>query len=628
MLKLTEWQETLLYHPVVPSGPVPTVCDSEGIYPYESFFETAERPVLRKFRMIAIENEWMKVTVCPDLGGKIHSIFLKTSGKEILFDAGAVRPVRILPRMAFISGGIEVSFPIAHTPVQIEAVHVQARQIGDRLYIWCGEREVRYGMHWTVEYSLGEHDRYLTQRATFVNKTSEAHAWMSWSNAALSARLDSQFHFPAGRVLRHADILEEIEWSRERGYELADFDRMQGFFWKSADCNAFGMFTPSLGSGLYHIADPAETPGIKLWLYGLGKHEEWAHSTAIRRESYVEIQAGPLLEQADNKKLQPGARHMHTEFWIPSAEPLEIRELELPAPQLIPIEEVPLFDWAPRASTAPWLALAAAYASREAGALASPPAAEDCIWPPPCMEQLGEALLWAANASGASVGMSECDGDGAGFGAPVGAGSAGTIGSGVSGAANSAACEEHGQLWRYYYAVWLAGRGSLDEAIAALAAVELDCGYALLGRLLRVSRQDYAGSRTAYAQIRAKAWSLHPQLFFERDVTLAHFGAEAYEEREYWFAQVDSLQDDALVERRASFSLDRGAVAEARAILEHHAFGKVHQRYDRSQLWQRLAAASGQPAGGVSEDVLARLGEDDLAVYGAYRVSEQKQNQE
>ncbi|REE85349.1 uncharacterized protein DUF5107 [Paenibacillus taihuensis] len=590
MLNLTEWQETLLYHPMIGSGPIPTVCDGEGIYPYESFSETAERPVLRKFRMIAIENEWMKVTVCPDLGGKIYSIFDKASGKEILFDAGAVRPVRILPRMAFISGGIEVSFPIAHTPVQIEAVHTEARQIGDRLYIWCGEREVRYGMQWTVEYSLGERDRYLTQRATFVNPTSEAHAWMSWSNAALPARADSQFHFPTGRVLRHADILEEIEWDGKRGYTLEDFDRMQGFFWKTADCNAFGMYTPSLGSGLYHIADPAETPGIKLWLYGLGKHENWAHSTAIRRESYVEIQAGPLLEQADNSKLQPGARHVHTEFWIPSAEPLEIRELALPAPQLIPIEEVPLFDWIPRAGTAPWLALAAPYRGGDAGALAAPPAAEDCIWPPSGLEQLGDALLWAADVAASAAGD---------------------------------AGEEHSQLWRYYYAVWLAGQGLLDEAIAALSAVQLDCGYALLGRLLRVSRGDYAGSRAAYAQIRSAAWSLHPQLFFERDVTLAHFGAEALDERAQWFAQVDSLQDDALIERKASFLFDRGDLAEAKAILDRHAFGKVHQRYDRTQLWQRLAAAAGEPTS-ASEDVLAHLGEDDLAVYGAYRVSEQE----
>ncbi|RAP73821.1 DUF5107 domain-containing protein [Paenibacillus montanisoli] len=579
MLILSEWKEPMLVHEVQPSGPVPTVCDDEGIYPYSSFYSTAERPVIRKLRMIAIENEWLKVTVCPDLGGKIHAITDKASGKNMLFDAGSVRPVRILPRMAFISGGIEVSFPIAHTPVQIEAVHAMAEQIGDRLYIWCGEREVRYGMHWTVEYSLGEQDRFLTQRATFVNPTSQAHAWMSWSNAALAARPDSEFHFPSGPALRHADVLEEIAWDGSREYRLADFDRMQGFFWRKPDVHAFGMFTPSLGCGLYHIADPAQTPGIKLWLYGLGRHEGWAHQTAYRKESYVEIQAGPLLEQADNTKLQPGGRHTHTEFWIPSTVPLNIRELELPAPQLVDVSRMPLFDWAERAVTAPWLSLLAAYGASDPARLPASPEPESNCWPPSGMEQLGNALQWAAQEAAE--------------------------------AANS-------PLWTYYQAVWLAGLGQMDEAIQLLQTVKLDCAYALLGRLLRVVKQDYEASRAAYDSIDSAAWQLHPQLFIERDMTLEGIGRSTVEEREGWFEQVDSLQDDGLIERKAVLLFDRGELQEAKALLSEHRFGNIHQRYERTMLWMRIHEALGQP----DVDVPVQLGEDDLAVYGAYRVSD------
>ena len=64
---------------------------------------------------------------------------------------------------------------------------------------------------------------------------------------------------------------------------------------------------------------------MKLWLYGVGQQEEWAHQTSARKESYVEIQAGPLVDQAEKKKLASGERHMHTEYWIPSLEPLDIR---------------------------------------------------------------------------------------------------------------------------------------------------------------------------------------------------------------------------------------------------------------------------------------------------------------
>lgn len=192
MIKFYEWKDSLPYFNIQPKGPIPTVSDEDGIYPYESFCETAARPVLKKFKMVTMENEYISVTVCPDLGGRVESIVDKKTCREVLFKSGGVRPVRILPRMAFISGGIEVSFPISHTPSQIEKVHYEVKKIDDRVYIWCGEKEIRCGMQWTLEFSLGEEDKFLTERSCFYNPTSKTHEWMSWSNAAVAAMEDTE----------------------------------------------------------------------------------------------------------------------------------------------------------------------------------------------------------------------------------------------------------------------------------------------------------------------------------------------------------------------------------------------------------------------------------------------------
>ena len=71
--------------------------------------------------------------------------------------------------MAFISGGLEVSFPISHTPSQIETLHLQVVEHSDRCYVYCGETELRFGMQYTLEFSLGAGDNFLTQRCAWCS---------------------------------------------------------------------------------------------------------------------------------------------------------------------------------------------------------------------------------------------------------------------------------------------------------------------------------------------------------------------------------------------------------------------------------------------------------------------------
>ena len=79
-----------------------------------------------------------------------------------------MRPVRNLPRNAFMGGGIEVSFPISHTPSLLERVCCDVALEGGRAYVTVGERELRFGMQWSVEFSLAPGEAFLTQRARFA----------------------------------------------------------------------------------------------------------------------------------------------------------------------------------------------------------------------------------------------------------------------------------------------------------------------------------------------------------------------------------------------------------------------------------------------------------------------------
>ena len=159
-----EFDQIQLTHVLTPTGPLPTALDPNGVYPYMSYSETSNRPVPKRYRMISLENEKVKAIICPDLCGKVISLTHKESGKEVLYRPDVIKYTRILPRFYFVAGGIEVSFPISHSPAQNEPVLYQIDHTGDRTYVTCGERESHYGMQWSVEYSLGDKDECLTQR--------------------------------------------------------------------------------------------------------------------------------------------------------------------------------------------------------------------------------------------------------------------------------------------------------------------------------------------------------------------------------------------------------------------------------------------------------------------------------
>lgn len=571
-LQCTEYQDYFLTHLLIPSGPLPTAYDPNGVYPYVSYCETSDRPVLKNYRYVLLENSYMSVIICPDLGGKIISIRLKKTNKEILYVPDVIRPTRILPRFGFIAGGIEVSFPISHSPSQLEAVVCRVDRTAGRIYVTCGERELRFGMNWSVEYSLGENDTWLTQRVVYFNPGTRAHPWMSWSNAAVSSAPDTKFQFPGGNVLSHSSKIDTIDWKRQGPVCQGDITEMTGYFWLTKDVNAFGVFTPSTGKGLYHIAPEEISPGIKLWSYGTGSDSVWSLLSTARHEPYIEIQGGPLGDQSIKAELQPGEFKWHAEYWFPTETPLDIYSLKVPSSKLRPVKDIPLFGWAREESSGIWLQLFAAFKNNTV--LPDPPPVEKCLWAPSGMEDLDSPFIWAIEKSG----------------------------------------REKSELWRFYYGSWLAGTGESEKAITILTPGETGLSKALLGRLLKL-KGDIPGAVKAFNEIDEPWLKLHPQIIAERDIVLRKMGKETQAQREYWLMQVDALQDDWIIERKVQLLIDMGKYKEAKELLLGFPFQHIHQTYTRTELWRQICGLLHEPF----LPVPASLGEDRLARFGAYR---------
>ncbi|MGZ3922931.1 MAG: DUF5107 domain-containing protein [Flavisolibacter sp.] len=567
-----DYDAYVLTHLLTPFGPVPTAFDPNGVYPYVSYAETSNRPVPKKYRFVALENDHVKVTICPDLGGKVVSMITKPSNKEVLYAPEVVRYTRILPRFYFVAGGIEVSFPISHSPSQNEKVLYKIGRVGDRIYVTCGERELRFGMQWSVEYSLGDKDNFLTQRVLFYNPGKLAYPWMSWSNAALPSAPDTKYDFPKGRVLSHSSVIDTIDWEKQGPKTESGIKEMTGYFWKTKDVNAFGAFTPSFGTGLYHIADEKIASGIKLWSYGVSDDSSWSTLSTAKHQTYIEIQGGPISDQSIKLEMQPKETRWHIEYWIPTDMELDIYSLKVPSIQLRPTKEIPLFGWARKNEVAVWEQLIKSYQGKIQ--LPSVPSIDQNLWPPSGMENLNNAFEWAVSHS------------------------------------NNAQQD----LWRFYYGAWLAGRGESEAAIKILSTVETGVGKVLLARLLKI-KGDLNGARNAYDGINEEWVQLHPQVVIERDKLLRALGQNTIPEREQWLSKVDALKDEWIIERRVQLLIDKGEVAKAKDLLLSTQFQKVHQTYTRTGLWKQITDKLNLPFLPIPK----QLGEDRLANFGAYR---------
>ena len=185
------------------------------------------------------------------------------------------------------------------------------------------------------------------QRVVYYNPGKQAYPWMSWSNAALPCAPDTQYDFPNGTVLSHASTLDTIDWKTEGTHHERDIKEMTGYFWKTKDVNAFGAYTPSLGSGLYHIADESSTPGIKLWSYGVAATRNGLCSVpptgSLRRNPRWPDQRPIYQARIASRREKESRRILDTD-----RSSFGYLFLKGSGIKLRPIDRIPLFDWAGR----------------------------------------------------------------------------------------------------------------------------------------------------------------------------------------------------------------------------------------------------------------------------------------
>ena len=117
-------------------------------YPYTLRDALTDRRQDVVWRSLHLENEYLRLTVLPDLGGRIYSCLDKRTSREMFYANPSIKKALIGYRGAWAAFGVEFNFPVSHNWVSMSPVDFATQRHPDGSgSIWVGNTDQVYGGH-------------------------------------------------------------------------------------------------------------------------------------------------------------------------------------------------------------------------------------------------------------------------------------------------------------------------------------------------------------------------------------------------------------------------------------------------------------------------------------------------
>jgi tetratricopeptide (TPR) repeat protein len=292
------------------------------IYPYTLQETLTARRADKSYTGVYLENEYIRVLVLPELGGRLHGAVDKTNNFEFFYWQKTIKPGLIGMTGAWISGGIEWNFPHGHRPSGFLPVdHRIVHNADGSATVWVGETEPIFRMRWLVGLTLSPGRSRIRADYIFINPTPHRHSFMFWATAATYAGDAVQAQYPGDMVTGHGKH-EFFNWPVHKGVDLTwwkNVPNASSFFAFNNPSPWFGTYDHAREAGTVHVADPHVMPGKKLWTWGAGPSGRiWDDILSDGAGPYFEPQAGAWSDnQPDYHWIEPYEVKTAHDFWYP-----------------------------------------------------------------------------------------------------------------------------------------------------------------------------------------------------------------------------------------------------------------------------------------------------------------------
>ncbi|WP_051664248.1 DUF5107 domain-containing protein [Dyadobacter crusticola] len=335
---VTERAQAFKTYPFSDPNPLPVMGISKKVlpfYPYYVFDGYTNKSKTQNWKVVELENPYIKVQVLPELGGKVLGAIEKSTGEEFVYTNHVMKFRSIGIRGPWTSGGIEHNFglDLGHAPWAAAPVdYVTLNNPDGSVTCVVGGIDLASRTQWRVKIVLPKDKAYFETQSLWYNPLPLHDSYLSWENAAFRASEDMQFFFPGTHHVGHDGLASP--WPiDENGVDLSYYKNVNSGGDKSyhvmgTHTSWFGGYWRNKNFGFGHWSPYSDAPGKKLWIWSRAREGAiWEDLLTDTDGQYIEAQSGVTFNQAaersgfhspfNQKNLGPFYSETKTEYWFP-----------------------------------------------------------------------------------------------------------------------------------------------------------------------------------------------------------------------------------------------------------------------------------------------------------------------
>ncbi|WP_159565768.1 DUF5107 domain-containing protein [Budvicia diplopodorum] len=285
---------------------------SGAVYPYGVTDTLSDQKVMKTYQALWLENDYLKVMLLPELGGRVHKAWDKVRQRDFVYHNDVIKPALVGLLGPWISGGIEFNWPQHHRPTTFMPVDhfIQDQENGAKT-VWMGETEPMHGLQVMTGFTLYPNRALLEITSKVYNGNPTPRHFLWWANPAVNGGDGHQSVFPPDvtAVFDHGKravssfpiatgTYYKVDYSA--GVDISRYKNVPvptSYMAEKSEYDFVGAYCHDEEGGLLHVADHHYSPGKKQWTWGYSEFgQAWDRNLTDENGPYIELMTGVFTD--------------------------------------------------------------------------------------------------------------------------------------------------------------------------------------------------------------------------------------------------------------------------------------------------------------------------------------------